>query len=55
MVNNNDKKIIKGYLIQNGEIQFTNYLNKVIKTIKMRKILERFREEIEEMAIEKAA
>jgi len=45
-----NKKIVVSYLINDSEIQFTNYLNKVIKKIKIRKILKHFRKEIEEMA-----
>ena len=47
-----NKKKIKGYLICHGEIQFVNYLNKVVKIVEIKKVLERWREEIEKMAIE---
>ena len=51
LFNMKDKKIIEGHLINNGEIQFTNYLNKVIRTVEVERVLERWREEIEEMAL----
>lgn len=50
MVETKDKTKIRGYHITNGEIMFTNYLNKTIKKIEVRRVLERWREEIEEMA-----
>ncbi len=47
-----DKKTkIEGYLIDSGKIKFTNHLNKVISTIEIREVLERWREEIEEMSV----
>jgi len=53
MVIEKDRKKVTGYMIVDGEIGFLNYRNKVFKSVSIQRIMERFGEEIEEMAVDK--
>ena len=47
-----DKKKVTGYIISNGEIGFINYRNKIFKVVQIRDVVEKYYDQIEEMAKE---